>query len=82
MASIVQRTGSPDFVRLKVGIGRPRYEEPIERFVLSGFYADQRQLAEDMVLAAADCLEVIISEGPQAAMQRFHRPLSNEEVEG
>jgi len=82
VASIIQRTGSPDFVRLKVGIGRPRYEEPIEKFVLSGFYADQRQLAEDMVLAAVDCLEVILSEGPPAAMQRFHRPLSNEEVEG
>lgn len=82
VASIIQRTGSPDFVHLKVGIGRPRYDEPIEKFVLSGFYADQRQLAEDMVLAAADCLEVILSEGPPAAMQRFHRPFSNEEVEG
>ena len=82
VASIIQRIGSPDFVRLKVGIGRPRHEEPVEKFVLSGFYADQRQLAEDMVLAAMDCLELIISEGPQAAMQRFHRPFSNEEVEG
>lgn len=82
VASIIQRTGSPDFVRLKVGIGRPRHEEPIEKFVLTGFYADQRQLAEDMLQAAADCLEVIISHGPQAAMQKFHRPFSNEEVEG
>lgn len=82
VASIIQRTGSSDFVRLKVGIGRPRYDEPIEKFVLSGFYADQRLLAENMVLAAVDCLEVIISEGPPAAMQRFHRSYSNEEVEG
>ncbi len=82
VTSIMEQIGGPNFVRLRVGIGRPRHDEPIERFVLSGFYADQRQLAEDMVLVAADCLEVILSEGPQAAMQRFHRSHSNEEVEG
>jgi PTH1 family peptidyl-tRNA hydrolase len=82
VASVIQRVGSQEFARLKVGIGRPRYEEPTEKFVLSGFYADQRKLAEETVQDAADCLEVMLAQGPQAAMQRFHRPYSNEEEEG
>jgi PTH1 family peptidyl-tRNA hydrolase len=64
-----------------VGIGRPRHEEAIERFVLSGFYADQQEAVGRVVATAADCLEIILAMGPEEAMQRFHRA-GKEEVEG
>lgn len=79
VASVIKSLGTEGFGRLKLGIGRPRYEEPIESYVLSGFYADQRELVERMVHAAADCLEVILTKGPEAAMQDFHRSLQEEE---
>ena len=82
VASLLEHLKNQGFTRLKVGIGRPRYAESTEEFVLSGFYADQRGLFQEVVKAAADCLEVILAEGPQAAMQRFHRNISKEEVEG
>lgn len=81
ISSLTSSLGTDRFTRLKLGIGRPRYQEEIDRFVLSDFYADQHEAVNSLVLAAADCLEVIMTEGPQAAMQRFHRPI-NEEVEG
>ncbi|MFZ5585138.1 MAG: aminoacyl-tRNA hydrolase [Thermodesulfobacteriota bacterium] len=82
VASILEHLGDDRFVRLKLGIGRPRYDEGIEDYVLCGFYADQRGLFENVVKAAAECLEVIVTEGPQAAMQRYHRVSLKEEVEG
>ncbi len=82
VASLIQHLGSGEFMRLKVGIGRPRYDEPIERYVLSGFYADQLDIVQETVQAATECLELILSQGPQAAMQKFHRSNSDEEVEG
>ena len=81
VASVIQSLGSENFVRLKVGIGRPRHQEAIERFVLSGFYADQQESVGRVVAEAADCLEVILAQGAQEAMQRFHRA-AKEEVEG
>lgn len=82
VASIIDLLGSEAFGRLRVGIGRPRYDEPVEKFVLNGFYADQREKVVETVQDAADCLEVMLASGAQAAMQKFHRPYSNEEEEG
>lgn len=70
--SIVQHVGGDEFMRLKVGIDRPRYDEPIERYVLNGYYADQRELVEKVVDMAADCLETILTRGVAEAMQQFH----------
>ncbi len=71
--SIIAALGTENFMRLKVGIGRPRFAEPIERFVLEGFYSDQRELISQTVDIAADCLEDLIAHGVDAAMQNFHR---------
>lgn len=70
--SIIQHVGGEEFVRLKVGIDRPRYDEPIESYVLNGWYADQRELVEKVVHMATDCLETILTRGVAEAMQQFH----------
>jgi PTH1 family peptidyl-tRNA hydrolase len=73
VASIIQALGDDRFLRVKIGIGRPRFGEAVEDFVLSGPYPDQREALDKAVSEAADCLEVILSHGPAEAMQRFHR---------
>jgi PTH1 family peptidyl-tRNA hydrolase len=70
--SIIQHVGDEEFIRLKVGIDRPRFDEPIERYVLNGYYADQRELVDKVVDMAADCLETILTRGVAEAMQQFH----------
>jgi len=82
VASIMQHLGSDQFIRLKLGIGRPRFGETIEDYVLSGFYADQRGVFDKVAVLAAECLAVILEQGPQAAMQRYHGVSLKEEVEG
>lgn len=73
VASIIQALGDDRFLRLKIGIGRPRFGEAVEDFVLNGPYPDQREALEKAVSEAAECLEVILAHGPAEAMQRFHR---------
>jgi len=80
--SVLQAVGSEDFARLKLGAGRPRYGEDKKRYVLEGFYADQRERVSQMVAMAADCLEVMLVKGLGEAMQQFHTRTLSEEVEG
>lgn len=75
--SITQAMGTDRFMRLKLGIGRPRHHEAIENYVLEAFYADQHELVQQVVDWAAACLEAIIESGPEAAMQKFHRVSRN-----
>jgi peptidyl-tRNA hydrolase, PTH1 family len=71
--STVQELGTVDFPRLKVGIGRPRYGEAVEDFVLSPFYSDQRELMESIINKAAQAAEVWAREGISNAMNVFNR---------
>lgn len=56
LRSIIQRVGSPDFARLRVGIGRPPadFRGEIADYVLSPFAADQRTLLPKLLKEAVD----------------------------
>lgn len=82
VGSLIQHLGTGDFVRLKLGIGRPRHTESVEEFVLNEFYADQKREVGDLIAMACDCLETIVKQGASQAMQKFHGAKHNEEVEG
>jgi PTH1 family peptidyl-tRNA hydrolase len=56
------------YVRLKVGIGRPRYNESTEQYVLRPWYEDQRNQVADIVEAAVAAVTAILSEGLAKAM--------------
>ncbi len=73
IASIIDYLDTEEFVRLRVGIDRPRFAEAVERYVLSNFYPDQKQDLEKVVENARLCLLAILEDGPVAAMQKFNR---------
>jgi PTH1 family peptidyl-tRNA hydrolase len=83
--SIVESCGR-DFVRVRVGVGRPPRGEPGTDYVLSRFHEQERESAAGAVARAADAVECIIIEGEQAAMNTFnvrprkHPPLPAEPV--
>jgi len=72
VASLIQSVNTPQFRRVKVGIGRPRYSEDIEQFVLQPFYEDQRAAAREVVERAASAVEALISLGDSRAMTDFN----------
>jgi PTH1 family peptidyl-tRNA hydrolase len=74
LRSIVQQAGSPDFVRVRVGIGRPS-SGTVEGYVLSDFGASERAELPDVVERACDAVLAVLSEGPKLAMNAFNQRL-------
>ena len=80
VSSIIRHLGSTGFCRVKVGIGRPRYDEPVENFVLGPFYADEKRLAQRTIRVAVNACERFVLEGLESAMNHINRQnLVNEE---
>jgi PTH1 family peptidyl-tRNA hydrolase len=69
--SIVDCYG-PDFVRVRVGVGRPPHGEDGVDYVLSRFREEEREAVGAAIDRAADAVERIITAGEQAAMNTFN----------
>jgi PTH1 family peptidyl-tRNA hydrolase len=72
LRSISQALGTPEFLRLRIGVGRPGRGDrrEVADFVLAPF-----ELHEDhqvLVGRAADAVEVVVSEGLEEAQRRFN----------
>ena len=72
LRSLAQHLGSQDFLRLRIGVGRPGRGDPrsVADWVLSAFAPEDD--AEALVSRSADAVETIVSEGLEAAQQRFN----------
>jgi PTH1 family peptidyl-tRNA hydrolase len=70
--SIHQTLGEDRYVRVKVGIGRPRFTEAVEDFVLSSWYEDQRNHIVEIVDSAAAAVTAILAHGLEKAMTEFN----------
>ena len=72
LRSLVQHLGTGEFLRLRVGVGRPERGDPrpIADFVLSPFPAEVD--LGTIVARAADGAETVAREGLDAAQQRFN----------
>ena len=73
ISSIMDYLDTGDFVRLRVGIGRPRFNEPVERYVLANFYLDEQEELAKIVQTAREGLRAIVENGAVAAMQKYNR---------
>jgi len=71
LKSVIQHIGA-DFARLRVGVGRGDPKWDLADHVLSPFTADEREAAADSVIRAADAVETFVTEGIEAAMNRFN----------
>ena len=69
---IASALGSPEFVRVRVGIGRPPGRQPAADFVLRDFTAAERQVLPNLLADAADAVELVITDSLTAAQLKFH----------
>ena len=72
LRSIRQVLGSPDFLRVRVGVGRPGRGDrrPVADYVLSPFEVDEDPA--ELVLRSADAVEALAREGLEHAQARFN----------
>ncbi len=71
--SVVERLGYSDFVRLRVGIGRPEQREKMVGYVLGEFSKEETEQRKQVVIQAATALEAWVWKGLQFAMNGFNR---------
>jgi PTH1 family peptidyl-tRNA hydrolase len=67
LRSIIGRLGN-DFVRVRIGVGRPPIGMSVTDYVLSRMDS----VVKDAIPRAADAVEFIVEHGPEAAMNRFN----------
>lgn len=70
----ISKALGPDFLRVRVGIGRPPGRQDAADFVLKDFSGTERQALPNLLSDAADAVEAIAEQGLVAAQQRFHAP--------
>src|SRR5207247_1429587 len=72
LRSLAQHLGTQDFLRLRIGVGRPGRGDPrsIADWVLSRFTPEED--AEALVSRAADAVETLVADGFEATQQRFN----------
>jgi PTH1 family peptidyl-tRNA hydrolase len=72
LRSIAQALGTNDFLRLRIGVGRPGRGDrrPVADYVLSRF--DSATDVDALVARAAEAVEVLVAEGLDEAQQRFN----------
>jgi PTH1 family peptidyl-tRNA hydrolase len=72
LRSIARALGTQDFLRLRVGVGRPERGDPrpLADYVLSNFAPPDD--AESVVARAAEAVETVVRDGVDAAQKRYN----------
>ncbi|UNC90700.1 aminoacyl-tRNA hydrolase [Candidatus Contubernalis alkaliaceticus] len=77
--SIIEKLNTRDFVRLKIGIGRPQNNgnpeddgAGVRNYVLEGFSSQEEPLLKEVIKKAAEALEILLLEGIDTAMNRYN----------
>lgn len=71
---VAKALGTPEFARVRVGIGRPVGRQDAADWVLDPFGASERTVLPILVGDAADAVERLVDEGLVAAQQKHHAP--------
>lgn len=72
LRSINQHLKSADFVRVRIGVGKPPSKDDGADHVLSPMSAAVRRAMDVNIAVAADAVEAVVTDGPVAAMTAFN----------
>ena len=72
LRSITRSTGTKDYLRVRVGIGRPPGRQDPADFVLRDFSATERKTLDLLIGEAADATELLLERGLEAAQNTVH----------
>lgn len=75
--SLMQHLGSPDFSRLRIGIGRPERDEkgrgiPVDRYVLGNFTDEELSLFNDRLALVHEAISLFLEQGVDRCMNRIN----------
>jgi peptidyl-tRNA hydrolase, PTH1 family len=76
LRSVTAALGTRDYVRVRVGIGRPPGRMDPADFVLHDFSAAERKVLPEILERSADAVEAVLQRGLAAAQNEFHATVS------
>lgn len=77
--SLIRALRTDEFLRIKVGIGRPSFGQETSDYVLSPFSPSEISSIEIGLNSAVTALECLVQQGVARAMERFNTRRSQEE---
>ncbi|HYA13361.1 MAG TPA: aminoacyl-tRNA hydrolase [Syntrophales bacterium] len=77
LISIIDQLEDMEFIRVRIGIGKPADRSMVEKYVLEPFTEDEMKLLSRITASASDAVTMIISSGIQAAMNHYNEKITN-----
>lgn len=77
--SIISSLGSKDFIRVRIGIGKPDAKSDGANHVLSNFSKSESDVVEESIQTASDAVLEIVSNGLEKAMNKYNVKSKNRE---
>jgi peptidyl-tRNA hydrolase, PTH1 family len=74
LRSVTAALGSPDYFRVRFGVGRPPGRTDPAVFVLRDFSAAERKELPLLIERCADAVEALLRDGLEPAQNSFHAP--------
>jgi peptidyl-tRNA hydrolase, PTH1 family len=75
LGSTIERLGSQDFARIRVGIGRPPGRMDAADYVLQPFHNSEQQMLDSVLETASEAAIAFVRDGLETAMNRFNGPV-------
>ena len=76
VASIIQKLGTQDFARVRLGISRPPGQmDPVD-YVLENFLPNEEKLRDIVIKEAVEAIQVFVREGLSMAMNKYNGDVS------
>lgn len=72
LGSIIEKLGSQDFSRMRLGVGRPPGRMDPKDYVLQHFTKDENEILQTMLDTACEAAREFVSNGLEAAMNRYN----------
>ena len=72
LRSVASHLGTQDFVRVRIGVGKPPSKEHGAGHVLSKLSSRQKERYDVAIQEAADAVEIIVTQSPDAAMREYN----------
>ena len=73
LKSVIERLGSPEFPRVRLGVGQERRDRDLADYVLAKFHPDEWPVVREVTALAADAVLCWMEYGVEQAMNQFNR---------
>lgn len=73
LKNIIQHLGHDEFMRVRMGVGEKPQGRDLADYVLGHFTDKEREVMDESAKCAAKAIEVMITQGPEAAMNLYNK---------